>query len=262
MVSSPSVSSVIGLTRTSHSHPSTIPVTAEITSRGAMSPPIQQTFQTGPTYMNGGHSPPSSSPQRAHHPFSQIGSSTLPAQSTFSNGRPRSAHFMTTDNGLVNGINGTNGGPEDLATTPIIPPPPMSEYGFTPDLSPHSHPTSPQSVGQMTQISRSMLVVKHNGDITSVNGNAIMGTLMGRNGGGGRGDEGGSPGGGDGTGGEREGVPSSPSRLALATATMPRNFNALATNNVRKKKSVTIGTFTTVEAFDSHPHHLPSTSVV
>eukprot|EP00094_Tigriopus_californicus_P003132 TCALIF_03014-PA protein Name:"Protein of unknown function" AED:0.15 eAED:0.15 QI:0/0.5/0/0.66/1/1/3/0/444 len=264
MVSSPSVSSVIGLTRTSHSHPSTIPVTAEITSRGAMSPSIQQTFQNALPFMNGGmnggRSPPLSSPQRPRSHFSHSSSSTLPAQSTFSNGRPRSAHFMTTDNGLANGINGTNGGPEDLATTPIIPPPPMSEYGFTPDLSPLSNPTSPQSLGQMTQISRSMLVVKHNGDITSVNGNAIMGTLIGRNGGRGTGEGGGGGGGG---GGEREGVPSSPSRLALATATMPRNFNALATNNVKRKKSVTIGTFTTVEAFDSHHHHhLPSTSVV
>ena len=40
------------------------------------------------------------------------------------------------------------------------------------------------------------------------------------------------------------------SKVVAATATMPRNVNGTALNG-RKKKSVTIGTFTTVEAFDA-----------
>ena len=39
------------------------------------------------------------------------------------------------------------------------------------------------------------------------------------------------------------------SKIVAATATMPRNMNGAAMNG-RKKKSVTIGTFTTVETFD------------
>ena len=56
----------------------------------------------------------------------------------------------------------------------------------------------------------------------------------------------GSNGGGSGGGGGSTPSSSSSSRTAIATATMPRNGSGID----RKKKSVTIGTFTTVETFD------------